>query len=108
MDVLNVGRLDVFNYGNKSKIENRTLIGQNSNDFAGFSADFGTMYDNVSVILCVGYSGMTVSGSYVGLSINVTRAGSVTLYNMSDPSSSEIARFDGSTRYGRFGSYVMV
>lgn len=98
----------MFNYGKTSVIKNQTILGTKRHESAGFSVDFGYLYDKSSLILAVGYPGMTVEGSYWTLPINITSAGSVILYNVTTSSSVEVARFAGNSRYGSFGSLVSV
>ncbi|CAG2227356.1 GPLD1 [Mytilus edulis] len=78
-----------------------------SKDVPGYSLDFGYLYDKVTMILAVAFPGMTVEGSYLTLPVNITRAGMVILYNMTGSTPVEVARFEGNSRYGGFGTLVM-
>lgn len=106
-DIQETGRADIFNYGQVSKIKNQTILGTIEQEAAGYSLDFGYLYDTQTLILAVGYPGMTVMGSYWTVPLNLTRAGMVILYNMTS-TPTEIARFEGNRRYGGFGSLVKV
>ncbi|VDI05751.1 glycosylphosphatidylinositol phospholipase D [Mytilus galloprovincialis] len=107
-DVQEIGRADIYNYGNMSTIKNLTILGTKSHESAGYSLDFGYLYDKVTMILAVAFPGMTVEGSYLTLPVNITRAGMVILYNMTGSTPVEVARFEGNSRYGGFGTLVMI
>lgn len=107
-DVQEAGRADIFNYGKIYNIKNTTIIGTTEYESAGYSLDFGYLYGGDSLYMAVGYPGMTVQGSYWTLPLNLTRAGSVIIYNMTTNIPTEVARFDGNRRYGGFGSLVTV
>ena len=107
-DVQEAGRADIFNYGKIYNIKNTTILGTTEYESAGYSLDFGYLYGGDSLYMAVGYPGMTVQGSYWTLPLNLTRAGSVIIYNMTTNIPTEVARFDGNRRYGGFGSLVKV
>ncbi|XP_052090301.1 phosphatidylinositol-glycan-specific phospholipase D-like [Mytilus californianus] len=79
-----------------------------AHESAGYSLDFGYLYDTATMILAVAFPGMTVEGSYLTLPVNLTRAGVVILYNMTGTTPVEVARFEGNSRYGGFGTLVMI
>lgn len=107
-DIQEIGRAEIFNYGHMSTIQNLTLLGTIEQESAGYSLDFGYLYDSQTLILAVGFPGMKVEGMYWTLPVNITRAGAVILYNMSTPTPTEIAIFKGNRRYAGFGSLVQI
>ena len=107
-DLQEIGRSDIFHYGNRSPISNSTILGKSEFQSAGYNVDFGYLYFNDNLILAVGYPGMNVLGTYDTLPVNLSRAGSVILYNLSSTPATEVARFEGNRRYSGFGSLVKV
>lgn len=107
-DVQEAGRADIFNFGRKYNIKNTTILGTTEYESAGYSLDFGYLYGGDNLYMAIGYPGRTVQGSYWTLPLNLTRAGSVIIYNVTTTIPTEVARFDGNRRYGGFGSLVKV
>ncbi|XP_061168094.1 phosphatidylinositol-glycan-specific phospholipase D-like [Saccostrea echinata] len=101
-----VGKLHVYNFGNRTAMTNMSIAGREAYDLAGHSSDFGDPFGNGSLVVAVGVPGADVDGEILTLKSKWTQAGKVILLKLEKGQLTEIASYESDRRYSRFGMRV--
>ncbi|CAL1540071.1 unnamed protein product [Lymnaea stagnalis] len=104
-DVQAIGQVHINSVSGSNIIPGPLILGQQQFQMLGGQLDIGRPFDQATDVIAVASTGQDVKGSVSGVPLDLEQAGSLYLYNLSDPQQ-PITIFNGDRKFARFGATV--